>query len=92
MGFIKQAKADTIAKEAQDAFAAGRYFFAARLNWPATHHFLSGEVADWSMQIEAIERAGWVLSEWAVGHDKQGKPEAYPVFKRRREQAARAPQ
>ncbi|QWF80134.1 hypothetical protein [Amycolatopsis sp. CA-230715] len=92
MGVFKQAKADTIGEEARKAFAEGRFFFAARLNWPATHHFLSGEVADWSIQIEAVERAGWVLSEWSVGQDKQGRPEAYPLFRRRREQAARAPQ
>ncbi|MFB9929184.1 hypothetical protein ACFORO_23055 [Amycolatopsis halotolerans] len=92
MGFIKQAKADNVANEARKAFEDGRFFFAARLNWPATHHFLSGEVADWSIQIEAIERAGWVLSEWSVAQDKQDRPEAYPLFRRRREQAARVPQ
>ncbi|MBB5853964.1 hypothetical protein ACFQ05_11705 [Amycolatopsis umgeniensis] len=92
MGFIKDAKAAQAGADAQKAYTAGHYIFAARLNWPATHHAMSGEVADWSQQIEAIERAGWALAEWAVGQDKQGRPEAYPVFKRRREQAARAPQ
>jgi hypothetical protein len=33
--------------------------------------------------IEAIEGAGWTLVDWAVAHDSKGRPEAYPLFRRR---------
>lgn len=83
MGWIKSAKADLLARNASDAIKAGRYVFVAKLNWPSLKHGFSGEVVDWSMMIEAIEQQGWVLYNFAGATDKEGRPEAFCVFRRR---------
>lgn len=83
MGFIKESKANAIGAEAAKAFEAGRYFFTPRLNYPATMHGLTGEIADWGIMVQAIEAAGWQMQDWCVAHDSKGRPEAYPVFRRR---------
>jgi hypothetical protein len=83
MGFIKQAKSDAVAKEAQRAIEEGRTVFAPRLNTPMTHPGLSGSIPGWAEMIEAIEAAGWTMVDWSVSTDQKGRPEAYPLFRRR---------
>ncbi|MEV0070945.1 hypothetical protein [Amycolatopsis sp. NPDC050768] len=83
MGFIKQAKADALTKEAGRAIAEGRTVFTPRLNTPMMHHTMSGSIAGWAEMIEAVEAQGWQLVEWSVTQDKNGRPEAYPLFRRR---------
>ena len=83
MGFIKDSKANAIGSEAAKAFEAGRYFFTPRLNYPATMHGMTGDIADWGLMIQAVESSGWQLTDWSVGMDTKGRPEAYPVFRRR---------
>jgi hypothetical protein len=83
MGWIKDAKANTLGAEARKAFEDGDWYFAPRLNSPATAHQLSGNIGDWAMMLEAIAKAGWVLQHWSVAQDKPGRPEAYPLFVRR---------
>jgi hypothetical protein len=83
MGFIKQAKQDAIAKEAERAVEEGRRVFTPKLNTPMTQHGLSGSIAGWAEMIEAIEDAGWTMVDWAVAHDAKGRLEAYPLFRRR---------
>ncbi|MCW2919143.1 MAG: hypothetical protein JWN52_7211 [Actinomycetia bacterium] len=83
MGWIKDAKMDMVTKEAQRALQEGRAVFTPKLNTPATHGGLSGSIPGWAEMIEAIEASGWVMAQWAVGNDKQGRPEAYPLFRRR---------
>lgn len=80
MGFIKDAKKNAIAEEAQRARAEGRRFFCPKLNTPMTQHGFSGSIAGWAEQIEAIEDAGWELTSWSVSTDAKGRPEAYPLF------------
>lgn len=80
MGIFKDAKRNAIAEEAQRALEEGRRYFTPKLNTPMTQHGFSGSIAGWAEQIEAIEDAGWVLAEWAVGNDAKGRPEAYPLF------------
>ena len=81
MGFIKDTKAAGLLTEAERAVAEGRHVFAAILNTPMTHHGLSGSVAGWAEMIEAVEQAGWELSQWSVTADTKGRPQAYPVFR-----------
>lgn len=80
MGWIKDIKTDAIASEARRAREEGRRFFAPKLNTPATQHGLSGSIAGWAEQIEAIVDAGWELTSWSVSKDSKGRPEAYPLF------------
>lgn len=83
MGFIKQAKQDAIAAEAVRAVQEGRRVFAPKLNTPMSQHGMSGSIAGWAEMIEAIEDAGWTMTDWSVAHDAKGRPEAYPLFRRR---------
>jgi hypothetical protein len=83
MGFMKQVKVDGIIKEAARAVEEGRTVFAPKLNTPATQHSFSGSIAGWAEMIEAVEAAGWTMTEWTVAHDSKGRPEAYPLFRRR---------
>ena len=83
MGMIRNSKADKLAGQAREAHAAGQFFFAAMLNSPWSNLGLSGEIADWSQMIEAVEREGWTLSYWAASSDNKGNPQGYPVFRRR---------
>ena len=83
MGVIRNSKADKLAEQARTAYANGQFFFAAMLNSPWSSLGFSGEIADWSAMIEAVEREGWVLAHWAGSSDNKGNPQAYPVFRRR---------
>lgn len=86
MGWIKDAKANMLAKQAAEAYAAGHRVFAAMLNTPSSQSSsftMSGEVRGWAEMIEAIEEQGWALWQWAVGADVKGRPQAYPLFRRR---------
>ncbi len=83
MGWIKNAKANLLSEEAARAAAEGRTVFAPMLNTPVTHHTMSGSVAGWAEMIESIEAEGWRLDEWSVAADDKGRPQAYPLFRRR---------
>ena len=83
MGWIKNAKASMLTMEAARAVQEGRTVFAPMLNTPMTHHTMSGAVAGWAEMIEAIEAEGWVLTNWSVAADDKGRPQAYPLFRRR---------
>ncbi|WP_066374008.1 hypothetical protein [Herbidospora mongoliensis] len=83
MGWIKDAKAAQLREEAERALKEGRYTFAPRLNTPMTQHNLSGSIAGWAEMIEMIESVGWQMQFWSVSTDPKGRPEAYPLFRRR---------
>lgn len=83
MGIIKDAKANTIGNDATRAYSEGRTVFAPRLNTPATAAGFSGPVSGWAEMIEAVEAAGWTLTQWAATDDHKGRPVAYPLFRRR---------
>lgn len=83
MGFIKDAKAGMLAQEAERAVREGRTVFTAMLNTPWTHHTMSGSVPDWAQMIESVEACGWRLADWSVAMDAKGRPQAYPLFRRR---------
>lgn len=83
MGWVKDAKAQTLAAEASRAMAEGRAVFTPMLNTPMTQHTMSGSVAGWAEMIESVEAQGWAMYHWAVGLDAKGRPQAYPLFRRR---------
>lgn len=83
MGFIKDAKAQNLAKEAERARAEGRSVFTPKLNAPSTAHGFNGSVSGWAEMIEAVEEAGWAMYHWSVSVDEKGRPEAFPLFRPR---------
>ena len=83
MGMIRDTKANMLANQARSAYVNGQFIFAAMLNSPWSNIGASGEIPDWSQMIEAVEREGWVLFQWAGSSDSRGNPQAYPVFRRR---------
>lgn len=82
MGWIKDAKAAAVTKDAETAAAAGRRVFACRLNVGSGNAGFSGEVPGWGEMLEAVEATGWTLDRWAVSSDSKGRPEAYLLFRR----------
>ena len=83
MGWVRNAKSDALAREAGKARANGQQVFAVKLNYPGSKADFSGEVADWSAMIEAVESQGWALCHFAGAADTKGRPEALCVFRPR---------
>jgi len=83
MSLIKDAKAATLAREAQRAIEEGRWVFICRINNPALSHQMSGSVSGVAEQIEAVERCGWWLHHMSYTQDKKGGVEGYFLFRRR---------
>lgn len=83
MGFIKDAKQNMVGAEAERALSEGRTVFAPMLNTPMTQPTISGSIAGWAEMIETIEAKGWRLDQWSVAHDTKGRPQAYPLFRKR---------
>lgn len=83
MGWIKDAKASALAKEASRAVEEGRSVFVTRINVGVTHHGMSGSVPDMAEQIEAVESAGWHLDQMSWTQDEKNRPEGYFLFRRR---------
>lgn len=82
MGWVKNAKASSMAREATEAWGADAPFFTPLLNMPATRAGLSGAIEDWPLMLTAITDAGWRLHTWAVCTDEKGRPQAMPLFTR----------
>jgi hypothetical protein len=81
MGWVKEAKSNALATEAQRAIEEGRTIFTPRLNAGNTAHGFSGSIAGWAEMIEAVEECGWRLEHWAASeHD--GRPVGLPLFRR----------
>jgi hypothetical protein len=80
MAFMKDAKIAILwdaARKAHDD--PDQVVFVARLNMPGGQSGAAGEVAEWSAMIQAVERTGWALHNWAVGPSNMG----IGVFRRR---------
>jgi hypothetical protein len=82
MGWIKDAKAEALSKEAVRAIEEGRTVFVARINVGATHHGMSGSVPGFAEQIEAVEAVGWRMDQMSWAQDGKGRPEGYFLFRR----------
>jgi hypothetical protein len=82
MGFVKQMKANKLADEAREAWQRGDVVFAAMLNTPTAWTDWSGAIPGWPEMIAAIEGVGWVMVEWTASSDRNGRPQAYPLFRR----------
>ena len=72
-----------LTEQAQAAHAAGHYFFTPMLNTPAFRSGFSGNIEDWATAIQGVESVGCILAHWSVANDQHGKPQAYPLFRRR---------
>lgn len=81
MGIISSAKTQAMANDAQKRRTGGHRVFFARINFPATHHAMSGGIDDFADQIEAVEAQGWRLDQMSMGEDKKGRPEGYFLFR-----------
>jgi hypothetical protein len=72
LGFVRDIKSGAAAAEAARARQEGRSVFLYRFNVPAASSGFSGSVSGAAEVIEAIERAGWVLSQMAFdGHQSK---------------------
>lgn len=83
MGFIKDAKASTMAGHAKRAMDEGHTVFVVRIQaaW-STANRLSGPMEDTAEQVEAIERQGWVMDRVSYVMRKDDKPEGIYLFRR----------
>lgn len=82
MGWIKDSKASSMAKDAQKAWDDGSPVFTPLLNMPSSNAGLSGRIEDWERMLGATLQIGWKLHTWAVCSDKNGRPQAQPLFVR----------
>lgn len=82
MGFLKDAKAASMATEAQKAIDNGDALFTPFLNTPGSQPGLSSNIRDWALMVAAIEEVGWRLDMWTVAADNKGRAQAYPLFRR----------
>lgn len=83
MGFIKNAKTNLVLDAARKARESGRQVFAAVLNSPGLRPDMSGGIDQWADMIDTVEAEGWRLEQWTVAQDPKGRPQAYPLFRRR---------
>jgi hypothetical protein len=82
MGWIKDAKAQSMQKAAGEAWSSGAEFFTPMLNFPAFKVGFSGPIGDWPPMLEAITSVGWKLHTWSLASDEKGRPQAMPLFTR----------
>lgn len=83
MGLIKDVRATNIGQDAARARAEGRYVFLCRIVNPVGDRVgFSGSVSGVAEQIEAVEGAGWALSQMSYVDDKRGVA-GYYLFRRR---------
>ncbi|MBD0743915.1 hypothetical protein BG418_20290 [Streptomyces sp. CBMA152] len=82
MGWIKDAKAEAISKEAQRAIDEGRTVFVCRVNQGALQSNFSGSLSGVAEQIEAIEAVGWQLDQASFSHDHKDHASAFLIFRR----------
>jgi len=83
MGWIKDAKNESMRKDAQAALDEGAIFFTPILNMPsgrAGGAAMSGRVVDWEQMMAVIVETGWRLHTWAVVADPRGHVQAQPLF------------
>lgn len=66
--------------QALGARQRGLRYFTPLFNMPMWRTGFSGQIEAWSQQLDACDQAGWQLHTWAVGVDKDGRPQAMPVF------------
>lgn len=65
MGFIKQAKGDSMADDARRAVAEGRSVFIAQFRGAMSHSpALSRPIAGIAEMIEAVEAEGWRVDQF----------------------------
>jgi len=82
MGWMKDAKAGSMAADAQAAWDEGSRYFTPMMSAPAFESSASGRIKDWELMLDAIGSVGWQLQHWAVASDGKGCPQALPVFVR----------
>lgn len=64
MGFMKTAKADSLAEDAARSKTEGHRVFVAQIRGPMSHSpKLSRQIPDAAEMIEAIEEQGWQLDK-----------------------------
>ncbi|MGW7424415.1 hypothetical protein ACWGJB_31040 [Streptomyces sp. NPDC054813] len=82
MGFIKDAKAKSIAEQAARAIAEGRLVFACRVNEGGWNDNWGGSLSGVAEQIEAVESTGWLLDQSTFLPGKGQNVSAFLIFRR----------
>ncbi|UXY25017.1 hypothetical protein N8I84_42075 (plasmid) [Streptomyces cynarae] len=84
MGFIKDAKVESMKGHAQRAISEGRTVFVCRVNQGALQSNWSGPLSGVAEQIEAVEELGWQLDQANFSHDQKNHASAFLIFRRPR--------
>ena len=70
MGFIKDAKANTVKAHAERAVNEGRKVFVCRFDpGMSSKHGVSGSVSGVAEMIESVEAAGWKMDNFQTTSD-----------------------
>jgi hypothetical protein len=83
MGFLKDVKADSAKLTASRAVTEGRTVFLYRFNVPASSPAMSGPLSGAAEVIEAVEAAGWRLSDMAYDGAQSKNGAMLLLFRRR---------
>jgi hypothetical protein len=81
-GIIQMAKSGKIGDEAEMAWNRGDKYFTPIMNYPFFRIGFTGAITDWALMIESITDKGWVMKAWSTSIDKNGRPQAMPLFVR----------
>jgi hypothetical protein len=82
MGIIKESKANTAAQHASRAAREGLAVFLYRFNVPATSSGWSGPIPGAAEVIEAVERNGWQLGDFAFDRAQSQHGAVLLLFRR----------
>jgi hypothetical protein len=82
VGFIKDAKAKSLAEQAGRAVAEGRQVFACRVNEGGWNDNWGGSLSGVAEQIEAVEATGWRLDQSTFLPGKGQNVSAFLIFRR----------
>lgn len=92
MGFLKDAKAESIGKQAARAAQEGRAVFACRVNEGGWNDSYAGSLSGVAESIEAVEAQGWRLEHSSALPGKGQNVSLFLVFRRTAPQGWGIPQ
>lgn len=81
VGFLKDAKANSLGQQAARAAGEGRQVFACRVNEGGWNDSWGGSLSGVAEQIEAVEAAGWVLDKASFLPGKGQNVSAFLIFR-----------
>jgi hypothetical protein len=92
MGIIKESKANTAGQHASRAAREGRTVFLYRFNVPSSSSGWSGPISGAAEVIEAIEKHGWQLGDFAYDRAQSENGAVLMLFRRASQPTAPSPE